>query len=84
MALTFFYLCTLILLCPTFDLLGFDCDNLKIFNRYGMVVFEKAHYLNEWHGQDYNNRMLPSATYYYQVVLTNGKIETGWVYLQRG
>lgn len=67
----------------TFDLAGFDIDNLKIFNRYGMVVYKKDRYENEWHGQDYNGNLLPSATYYYQVTLTSGKIETGWVYLQR-
>lgn len=67
----------------TFDLAGFDIDNLKIFNRYGMVIYEKAKYEDEWYGQDHNGNLLPSATYYYQVILTNGKTETGWVYLQR-
>lgn len=67
----------------TFDLAGFDIDNLKIFNRYGMVVYKKDRYEDEWHGQDYNGNLLPTATYYYQVTLTSGKIETGWVYLQR-
>lgn len=67
----------------SFDLSGFDIDNLKIFNRYGMIVYEKGNYLNEWKGQDYNGNVLPSGTYYYQVVLNNGKTETGWVYLQR-
>lgn len=66
-----------------FDLAGFDIDNLKIFNRYGMVIYEKAKYEAEWYGQDYNGNLLPSATYYYQVDLTSGKTETGWVYLQR-
>lgn len=67
----------------TFDLAGFDIDNLKIFNRYGMVVYKKDKYEDQWYGQDYNGNLLPSATYYYQVVLTSGKTETGWVYLQR-
>ena len=67
----------------TFNLQGFDIKNVKIFNRYGMKIYEKANYLNEWNGQDFNGNLLPSATYYYQIELTTGEIETGWVYLQR-
>ena len=67
----------------SFDLSGYDVENLKIFNRYGMIVYEKNNYESEWNGQDYNGNLLPSATYYYQVKLETGEIETGWVYLQR-
>lgn len=67
----------------TFDLTGFDVDNLKIFNRYGMIVFEQNNYIDQWHGQDYNNNELPSATYFYQVLLLTGETKTGWVYLIR-
>jgi gliding motility-associated-like protein len=67
----------------TFNLSGFDVTNLKIFNRYGMIVFEQDNYKDEWHGQDYNNNELPGATYYYQVTLLTGEIKTGWVYLIR-
>lgn len=67
----------------TFNLSGFDVTNLKIFNRYGMIVFEQNNYTDQWHGQDNNNNELPSATYYYQVKLLSGEIKTGWVYLIR-
>jgi gliding motility-associated-like protein len=68
----------------SFDLSG-ACDilNVKIFNRYGMQIFEKENYTNEWHGQDFNNSELPAATYYYAAKLTNGNVKTGWVYLNR-
>lgn len=67
----------------TFNLSGFDVSNLKIFNRYGMVMYEKANYENEWYGQDYNGHLLPSATYYYLVTLESGEAKTGWVYVAR-
>ena len=67
----------------TFNLLGYEVDNLQIFNRYGRVIYEKENYQNEWNGQDYNNNLLPSATYYYLLKLKSGETESGWVYLQR-
>jgi gliding motility-associated-like protein len=67
----------------TWDLSGFDIDNLKIFNRYGMVIFEKGNYKDEWYGQDKKGHMLPSATYYYLIRLASGEAKSGWVYLLR-
>jgi gliding motility-associated-like protein len=69
----------------SFDLSGFDdVQNLKIFNRYGMVVYEQDNYVNQWHGQQKNNdSLLPSATYYYLVSFKKKKKKTGWVYLTR-
>ena len=60
-----------------------NLKNVKIFNRYGVEVFEKDDYKNEWHGQDFNGSELPSATYYYVAKLSNGDVRTGWVYLNR-
>lgn len=65
----------------TFDLSGFDVLNLKIYNRYGRMVFEKDNYTNEWYGQDFNNRKLPDATYYYYIKMISGEARTGWVYV---
>lgn len=68
----------------SFDLEGLgEIENVKIFNRYGMTVYEKSRYVNEWRGQDYNGNLLPSATYYYLIRLANGEARTGWVYLMR-
>jgi gliding motility-associated-like protein len=66
----------------TFDLSGFgNIPNLKIYNRYGMIVFDYTNYTNQWHGQDFNGNPLPSATYYYYMIMENGEQKTGWVYL---
>ena len=67
----------------SFDLSGFNVEKLKIFNRYGLVVFEQNNYSNQWNGQDFNGNLLPSATYFYSFVDKLGETRTGWVYLQR-
>jgi gliding motility-associated-like protein len=67
----------------TWDLSGFDIETVQIFNRYGMEVYDKAHYVSEWHGQDKRGHDLPDATYYYLVKLASGEAKSGWVYLLR-
>jgi gliding motility-associated-like protein len=67
-----------------FDLSGFsEIEKVKIFNRYGMVVFEQDNYINQWKGQDYKGNLLPSGTYYYVVNFATTGAKTGWVYLSR-
>src|SRR5690606_4648530 len=68
-----------------FDLSDFNVKKLKIFNRYGRMVYEaKNGYSNEWYGQSsVNSKLLPSATYYYVATFGNGNVKTGWVYLSR-
>ncbi|RZJ34012.1 MAG: gliding motility-associated C-terminal domain-containing protein [Flavobacterium sp.] len=68
----------------SFDLSGFG-ENLKvkIFNRYGMVVYEMNNYVDQWHGQCKDGTLLPSATYYYHIQGDSVSEKTGWVYLLR-
>jgi gliding motility-associated-like protein len=63
-----------------FDLSNLEVKHLKIFNRYGMEVYEKDNYINEWYGQS-DKGDLPTGTYYYVITLSAGKQVTGWVYL---
>jgi len=67
----------------TFDLTGFEVIKFKIFSRYGRMVFEQDDYTNQWHGQDYDNRELPDATYYYYIRMKSGEEKTGWVYVTK-
>jgi gliding motility-associated-like protein len=69
----------------TFDLSGFTgIREIKIFNRYGMVVYEQENYVNQWHGQQKNSdKLLPDGTYYYLINFENSEPKTGWVYLVR-
>lgn len=47
--------------------------NVKIFNRFGVNVYELDNYVNEWKGQDFKGRLLPQATYYYHIKFENGE-----------
>jgi gliding motility-associated-like protein len=64
-----------------FDLTNFDVEEIKIFNRYGLQVYEKKGYIKDWHGQS-DKGDLPAGTYYYVLRMAGGREKTGWVYLQ--
>lgn len=67
----------------TFNLTDLKPRSVKIYNRYGMQVFEQGSgYTNQWYGQSKNGGELPDGTYYYVVELDN-QTRTGWVYLNR-
>ena len=66
-----------------FDLAVFNLTELKIFNRYGMEVYEHGEgYTNQWSGQDKSGRLLHTGTYYY-VFKTYFDTYVGWVYVIR-
>lgn len=56
---------------------------LKIYNRYGVLIFE-GNNLNKWYGTTiHSNEKAPVGTYFYNLILNNSNndIITGWVYL---
>ncbi len=66
----------------TFDISHFGGVSLQIFNRYGMKVYDKKNYKNEWFGQtNSSTTLLPSGTYFYQIVTNKGETLSGWVQL---
>jgi gliding motility-associated-like protein len=66
-----------------FDLTLLDAKMLTIFNRYGMKVYDKANYINEWHGQTNSGDILPDGTYFYSIEFESEPVKTGWVYLNK-
>ena len=67
---------------------NFPNNTLKIFNRYGSLVYEKKNYDNSWEGNSNfgdptnNNEILPSDTYYYVLEMGNEmKSKMGWLFL---
>ncbi len=66
-----------------FDLAGYNVNNLKIFNRYGTIAYEKAAYQDEWFGQSNNGNELPDGTYYYVIDFNGLQAKTGWIYINR-
>lgn len=67
----------------TFDLAGFNVKRLIVYSRYGRIVYEKLNYTNEWQGQDFKDRNLPSGTYYYHIETRAGEELVGWVFIIR-
>jgi gliding motility-associated-like protein len=66
-----------------FDLALLDAKKLTIFNRYGMKVYDKDNYIDEWHGQTNNGDILPDGTYFYSIEFESQPVKTGWVYLNK-
>jgi gliding motility-associated-like protein len=64
-----------------FDLSSYNVSSLKVFNRYGELVYSKKNYTNEWRGQSSNGKLLPVSTYFYVMRYDEDKIKTDWVYL---
>jgi gliding motility-associated-like protein len=63
-------------------------NSFQVFNRHGLLVFEKASYINEWFGQTNDGEELPTGNYY---VIMNFNTEdpvygnqyASWIYLNR-
>ncbi|MEN8248012.1 MAG: gliding motility-associated C-terminal domain-containing protein [Bacteroidota bacterium] len=53
--------------------------DIKIFNRWGVEVYQQEEYNNDWYAEG-----LLSGIYYYEVVMVNGEICTGWIHLLDG
>ena len=64
---------------------GIDCypeNEIKVFNRWGKLVFETTNYSNDWNGIANNNEKLPVGVYFYYLRLDNSlRQKTGWVYI---
>lgn len=65
------------------DLSDYFVSKITIYNRYGNVVYTKNDYKNEWHGQDNNDRILPSGTYFYSAFMLDNPYKTGYIHIIR-
>jgi gliding motility-associated-like protein/uncharacterized repeat protein (TIGR01451 family) len=77
------------------DLFRIDCietypnNELKVFNRYGSLVYSRQHYENDWDGtanvSGVVNRgdMLPTGTYFYVITIGDGTVKKGWLSIMR-
>jgi gliding motility-associated-like protein len=62
-----------------FDLSLFNTKHLMIFNRWGVLVYEKDNYLKEWYGQNKSGGLLPEGVYFYIVEFESNDTKTGWI-----
>ena len=67
----------------SFDLSSYNVSELQIFNRYGIEVYNKANYRNEWFGQCNKGNELPDGTYYYVISFDDIETKTGWIYINK-
>ena len=59
-------------------------NSIKIFNRWGNIVYTSSPYTNNWDGTYNRNQQLPTGTYFYVLDLGEGFEKTqGNVYLNR-
>lgn len=65
------------------DLSDYFVSKLIIYNRYGTEVYTKSDYKNQWHGQDNQDHLLPTGTYYYEIQVLNKNYKNGYIYLMR-
>ncbi|OXA75585.1 gliding motility-associated C-terminal domain-containing protein [Flavobacterium aquidurense] len=77
------------------DFFRIDCieshpnNELKVYNRYGALVYSKQHYENDWNGtanvSGVINRgdMLPTGTYFYVIDIGDGTVKKGWLSIMR-
>jgi len=58
-------------------------NSLKVFNRFGSIVYESKDYQNYWDGMSSRkNIKLPAASYFYVLSINGGnRIIKGWVYI---
>jgi gliding motility-associated-like protein len=67
----------------------FPTNTLKIFNRWGDVVYEQAPYGNDWGGFNSDLQDLPNGTYFYMIELRDGggdgeeNLKVGYVTVSR-
>ena len=66
-----------------FDLSTYAIKNISIFNRYGVEVYQKKNYKNEWRGQTNDGTSLPDGTYYYIITFNDETSKTGWIYVTK-
>ena len=66
-----------------FELTNLDVKLLQIYNRYGMEVYSKNNYTNEWKGESNDGDELPDGTYFYNIEQRSGEVRTGWIYINR-
>ena len=64
------------------DLEEFGSVDVKVFNRFGKLVYESSDYKNDWRG-DFNGRPLPAASYYYIIKSSKKGIIRGVVNIIR-
>ena len=65
----------------TFKLKGYDVKTIKVYNRYGNIVYSSTNYNDNWEGQSNDGDKLPVGTYFYHIIYDENQEKVGWVYI---
>ena len=65
----------------TFKLKGYDVKTIKVYNRYGNLVYSSTNYNDNWEGQSNDGNKLPVGTYFYHIIYDENQEKVGWVYI---
>ena len=66
------------------DIDYFTDSDLKVFSRWGNLVYEVQGYQNDWDGVNMSGSPLPDGTYFFVLTLGNDtEAKTGFIMIQR-
>ncbi|MCH8329785.1 MAG: gliding motility-associated C-terminal domain-containing protein [Bacteroidetes bacterium] len=66
------------------DIDYFTESEIKIFSRWGNLVYQRQGYLNDWRGNNLKGKSIPDGTYFYVITLGNGTVpKTGFIMIHR-
>ena len=66
------------------DISNYLPANIKVFNRYGSIVYESNDYQNDWDGTGIDTHQpIPDGTYYYVLRLANGQKMANYLVVNR-
>ena len=60
-----------------------ECTELRVYNRWGALLFESSGYNDTWDGRTFSGVEVPEGTYFYIITLKNREVK-GSVTLIRG
>jgi hypothetical protein len=63
-------------------------NKLTVYNRYGREIYSESNYTDSWCGQDSNQNIVSTGTYYYVIDIAGddpvfGSVKKGWIYINR-
>ena len=69
---------------PAYYFLSTQPNKFTVYNRSGVVVFERTNYQNDWGGTANDGSALPDGVYYYIVDFNGAKpLVSTFIYLSR-
>jgi gliding motility-associated-like protein len=65
------------------DIEFLDAKRVEIFNRYGMIVYDKDNYRKEFGGISNDGQTLADGTYFWIIYFEDKESKAGWLYINR-